>query len=303
MRGMVSRPLRRAINKQRRVAAAVILAPTVATVVAILLLFHEGAHPVAVVSLAVMYLLGMIGNAAGMHRYLAHRSFKTSRWFGSLLAILGSMNAQGSPLFWVSTHRRHHSISDEHGDPFSPNLSGSGLRGRLRGIWHAYIGWMFAHDPTNPAQYCRDLLMDRTLFTINRFYFLWIFLGLATPSLICGLYTRTYMGALEGLLWGGFVRMFLINNAMWCVGTYCHLYGSRPFPIKNRSTNNFLVSFLSFGEGLHNNHHAFPSSAVNAFEWWEPDFCGWFLRVAQAVGLVWDVRAPSQQAIRKLKQS
>jgi stearoyl-CoA desaturase (delta-9 desaturase) len=138
---------------------------------------------------------------------------------------------------------------------------------------------------------------------INRLYTVWVLLGLALPALVCGFYTHSYIGALEGLLWGGLVRMFLINNAIWSVGTYCHLFGSRPFPIKDRSTNSLLIALLSFGEGFHNNHHAFPSSAVSGFHWWEPDFCGWFLRAAQAVGLVWDVRAPSEQAMRRAKEA
>jgi stearoyl-CoA desaturase (delta-9 desaturase) len=294
--------LRLAVRKQRRMAATVVLAPALVTIIAIILAFRHGLHQAAVISLAIMYLAGMIGNAAGTHRYLAHRSFKTSRWFGAFLAALGSINAQGSPLFWVSTHRRHHAISDHPGDPFSPNLSGPGIWGRLRGVWHAYVGWMFEDDPTNPAQFSRDLLADRTLLAISRLYLLWVFLGLALPSLVCGLFTRSWAGALEGLLWGGFVRMFLINNAIWCVGTYCHLFGTRPFPTKDRSANNFLIALLSFGEGLHNNHHAFPGSAVSGFHWWEPDFCGWFLRAAQAVGLVWDVQIPSQRALRKARE-
>lgn len=299
--GRFSPSARPAVRKQRRLAAAVVLVPAAATVVAIITASRYGLHMVALISLAVMYVAGMIGNAAGLHRYLAHRSFKTSRWFGGFLVVLGSMNAQGSPLFWASTHRRHHSTSDQAGDPFSPNLSGPGFRKQLRGIWHAYIGWMFADDPTSPAQFCRDLLNDRTLLTINRLHLVWVFSGLALPSLVCGLYTHSYAGAFEGLLWGGFVRMFLINNAIWSVGTYCHLFGTRPFPLKDHSKNNFLIALVSFGEGLHNNHHAFPSSAVSGFHWWEPDFCGWFLRAAQAVGLVWDVKAPSVQAIRKAK--
>jgi stearoyl-CoA desaturase (Delta-9 desaturase) len=294
-------PARLSVRKQRRLAAAVVLIPLLATVAAIILACRQGLQMVSLVSLGVMYIAGMIGLTAGLHRYLAHRSFKTSRWFGALLTALGSINAQGSPLFWVSTHRRHHSMSDQPGDPFSPNLSGAGVGGRLRGVWHAYVGWMFADDPSDPAHFSRDLMSDRSLLRVSRLYPVWVFLGLALPSLASGLWTHSLAGAAQGLLWGGLVRMFLINQAIWSVGTYCHLFGTRPFPTEDQSTNNFWVALISFGEGLHNNHHAFPSSAISGLRWWEPDFGGWFLRAAQAVGLIWDVRIPSKQAILKAR--
>jgi len=293
----------RQIRQYRRFAGAVVILPPLATILALVMAWHLGIHWVSIIILVVMYVAGMIGLSVGFHRHLAHRSFKARRVFRALLTILGCINAQGSPLFWVATHRRHHSISDQPGDPFSPNLSGPGIRGWLRGIWHAYIGWMFADDPTDPVRFCRDLLLDKTIMRINRSYLIWVLAGLVLPGLVVGFWTGSISGGVEGTLWGGFARIFLVNQAVWSVGTYCHLFGTRPFSTDDRSTNNFLVALLSFGEGLHNNHHAFPSCALLSFHWWEPDFGGWFIRMFRRAGLISEVRIPTEQSIRARKQS
>ena len=288
------------IRKQRRLAAAVVLVPPLATTLAITLAWHRGLSAASVIALASMYSAGLIGITVGYHRYFAHRSFTTGRFFRNVLAVLGSINAQGPLIFWVSVHRRHHAMSDEPGDPFSPNLSGAGLGGTLRGIWHAYIGWMFADDPTDPARFSRDLLADRSLLAINNLYPVWVLLGLAVPAVATGLWTASWIGAAEGLLWGGFVRMFLVNQAIWSVGTWCHLYGTRRFATGDLSANNYLVALASFGEGLHNNHHAYPSSALLAVRWWEPDVGGWFIRGARAAGLIRDLNGiPPRRNIGK----
>jgi stearoyl-CoA desaturase (delta-9 desaturase) len=198
---------------------------------------------------------------------------------------------------WVASHRRHHAYSDQPGDPHSPNLQGSGWRGLLHGLWHAHVGWMFSDELTDWSRFARDVMQDRTLFKIHQSYFLWVGLGLLLPLVLGGLLTGTWMGAATGLLWGGFVRMFLVNNGSWAVGSVCHVFGSRPFNNRDHSANNYLVAIWTFGEGLQNNHHAFPSSASHALTWWEPDVSMGFIRLLQALGLVWDVKTPSSRAI------
>ncbi|HZI86216.1 MAG TPA: fatty acid desaturase [Pyrinomonadaceae bacterium] len=287
---------------QRGIAFGVVVLPLVGFIVAMIQLWKYGISVVDVALLAVMYVVTIIGETVGYHRHFAHRAFDTSKTMRAILAILGSMTAQGPIVFWVAVHRRHHAYSDREGDPHSPNLHGKGLSGLVRGLWHGHIGWMFTDEQTSWARFAREILQDRTIFKIHQQYFFWLAMGLVIPALLGGLITKTMFGAFSGFLWGGLVRIFLVNQAMWCVGSICHRFGRNPFRTHDHSGNVYWVALLSFGEGLQNNHHAFPNSARHGLKWWEPDFSGWVIRSMETLGLIWNVKHPSAQAIRNSRQ-
>ena len=129
------------------------------------------------------YVIQMFGVSIGFHRYLAHNSFKTSPFFEGVLMVTGSMALEGPVLFWVSTHRRHHRYSDELGDPHSPNLSGSGLAGKLKGLWYAHIPWMFSDQESRVTVFAPDVVRDRRLYFYNRTYPVWALASLLLPAL------------------------------------------------------------------------------------------------------------------------
>ncbi len=278
---------------QRRVALMVLVLPAVALGAALAIAFRRGITAVDVCLFAGMYLLTMFGITAGFHRHFAHRAFRTSPAFRKVLAALGSMCAQGPLLFWVTAHRRHHAYSDGPGDPHSPNLVSEGRLRRLRGFWHAHMGWMLDEDISDWSRFTRDLLKDRSVLRMHETYPLWLLLGLALPAAIGGLVTLTWWGALTGFLWGGLVRIFFVNHAAWCVGSVCHMTGRRSFPTPDKSGNVPWVAVITFGEGMQNNHHAFPSSAYHGLRWREPDLSGWIIRGLARFGLLWDVKFPS----------
>lgn len=248
------------------------------------------------------YVVQMFGVSIGYHRYLAHKAFKTSRVFRSLLLIAGSMAAQGPILFWVTTHRRHHAYSDQPGDPHSPNLHGDSRWDRLKGLWYAHMPWMLAPDMSSWSFFAKDVLRDRALFFYNQTYLLWVLLGLALPALIGGLAMQSWEGAWSGFICGGLARIFLANQFAWAVGSVCHRYGARPFETNDHSTNNWLVAALTFGEGLQNNHHAFPSWYRHGVHWYEPDLSGWTLALLGKLGIVWELRSPSAAMIDKVRK-
>ncbi len=250
---------------------------------------------------ATMYFVTLAGATIGMHRLFSHRAFQTSRWMTTLLAITGSMAAQGPLMFWASNHRRHHAYSDRVGDPHSPNLHGDGFRRRARGLWFSHIGWMFSDETSNWSVFIRDLVRNRLLFDLHRSYLLWVLLGLAIPTLAGGLLHRSWLGAWYGLLFGGLIRMALVNHAAWAVGSLSHRWGTTPFRTRDLSVNNYFVALVAFGEGLQNNHHAFPSSARHGLTWWQPDISGWIIIVLAKLGLIWNVKHPSASAIRRAR--
>lgn len=283
------------------IAFGVVVLPLIGVIAASVLLWNRGITWVELTCLAVMYFVCMLGITVGFHRHFAHRSYDTSWPMRILLAIFGSMAAQGPILFWVSTHRRHHAFSDKEGDPHSPNLHGDGLRGMLHGLWHAHIGWMFTNELSGWAHFGRDVFEDRAIFRIHQQYLHWVAVGLALPAVFAGAVTGTWMGALNGFLWGGLVRIFLVNHASWCVGSICHKFGSAEFETHDQSANNYTVAVLTFGEGLQNNHHAFPGSFSHALYWWQPDLSACVIRLLEWTGLVWNVRFPSQRAIKQVR--
>lgn len=282
---------------QRMVAGIVVIVPLVGTLVAILQTCLVGVGWLELGVLGFMYPVCILGATVGFHRHFTHRAFQAHPTIRVALAIVGSMAAQGPMVYWVASHRRHHQYSDQPGDPHSPNLHGAGWRGLLNGLWHAHVGWMFSSELTDWQHFAQDTLRDQVAFWAHRTYFRWVLLGLALPAALGGLIAQSWLGAAQGFLWGGLVRIFLVNHAAWCVGSVCHVFGSRPFDNRDLSANNFLVALATFGEGLQNNHHAFPSSAAHGLAWWEPDFSMWFIRALEAVGLVWDVKVPSAQMI------
>jgi stearoyl-CoA desaturase (delta-9 desaturase) len=244
-----------------------------------------------------MYLATAVGITVGFHRLFSHRSFETTGVVRFVLAALGSMAVQGPLLKWVAMHRRHHQHSDGPGDPHSPHLHGGGLLGLLRGLWHAHLGWVFKPDPPGLDRYVKDLRQDSPVRVASSLFPLWVALGLLLPAALGGLLVGSWWGALLGLLWGGLARVFLVHHVTWSINSVCHLWGGRPYRSDDESRNNFLFGVLGLGEGWHNNHHAFPTSARHGLRWWQIDVSYWAIRALALLGLAWNVRLPQERAL------
>jgi stearoyl-CoA desaturase (Delta-9 desaturase) len=282
---------------ERQIALVIVITPWLGTIVACIFSFHHGVGWVELGLCGSMYVFTMLGITAGFHRLFAHRSFQTNKTIQVLLGIAGSMAAQGPVLFWVACHRRHHQNSDRADDPHSPQLHGEGCKGRLLGLWHSHIGWMFHHDSENWVRFVPELLKDALIFQIHNLYFVWVFLGLLIPAILAGLLTGTWSGMISGLLWGGFVRIFLVHHSTWSINSICHLYGSRTYQTDDASRNNFVCALLTCGEGWHNNHHAFPSSARHGLEWWQFDLTYIVIYLLEKTGSVWDKKIPTTKML------
>lgn len=287
---------------QRRVALLTVIVPFLGILLALVTLWRTGQLTASAISLlVVMYLLTFLGITVGFHRHFAHRAFQAKPAVRLVLGVLGSMAAQGPVLYWVSTHRRHHSHSDQEGDPHSPHLHEEGFFGELVGLWHAHIGWLFRAEITNSAYFAKELFRDPVVMTLNKRYFTWIGLGLVMPLVIGGLWQMSWSGAWNGLLWGGFVRLFLVHHATWSINSLTHLYGKRAFATRDHSTNNAWLAIPTLGEAWHNNHHAFPGSAVFGLERRQLDIGAWVIKGLEVTGLAWDVHRPSPATIAAKK--
>jgi stearoyl-CoA desaturase (delta-9 desaturase) len=244
------------------------------------------------------WLLTGMGITIGFHRLLTHRSFDTFRPVKLAWMTLGALSVEGSPLVWCAVHRRHHELSDQPGDPHSPHLHGAGFWNSLRGLWYGHAGWLFTGYWSAPdkQRYVPDLLTDPALVAVDRLYYLWVLVSLTLPAAIGGLGTWSWRGALLGLIWGGLVRIFVTHHITWSINSICHVFGRQDYNTHDDSRNNVICGLLGLGEGWHNNHHAFPTSARHGLAWWQFDLSWLIIRGMELVGLAWNVRLPTARA-------
>jgi stearoyl-CoA desaturase (delta-9 desaturase) len=271
------------LRLQRRQAIPVIVVPLLGTLA--LVAFRWQPTPLRVGLFAFFYVVSMLGVSVGFHRLLGHAAFACSAPVKALLLAMGCTAAEGPPIFWVATHRRHHQHSDRDGDPHSPAPRDAETGARLRAFLHAHVGWMLSERPADPLRYAPDLLKDPTVVAVNRRYRALLLAGLAAPALFGAVVWGGTLGALDGLLWGGLARIFAVQHVTWTVNSVCHVWGTRPWSTAEGSRNNALVGLLALGEGWHNNHHAAPTSAAHGLRWWQIDVAYGFVRLLALLGL------------------
>ncbi|MCW2927247.1 MAG: acyl-CoA desaturase, partial [Thermoleophilia bacterium] len=279
----------------------VTLGPVAGLAIAVALLWGRGLAWTDVVAFVVMYVVSILGVTVGFHRMLTHAGFDAKPWVRNAWAALGSLAIEGGPIEWVADHRRHHAHSDEEGDPHSPHVhDDDSMLGTLKGLWHAHIGWMLNRtNDSDPARWCPDLLRLPGIVRINRLFPVFIAVSLALPALIGFVLTGTLLGAFTAFLWGGPVRVLVAHHVTWSTNSICHFFGARPYDSGDHSTNNWLLSIVSMGESWHNNHHAFPSSAVHGLRWYQVDISAMVIRVMERLRLVSNVRTPSAGALER----
>jgi stearoyl-CoA desaturase (delta-9 desaturase) len=254
----------------------------------------------------ICYMLTGFGVTIGFHRHLTHRAFKAKSWVRGTLAILGSAAIEGPVIAWVADHRKHHAFADVEGDPHSPHVDhGVGLKGALRGLFHAHVGWLFIHTHRgNKERYAPDLMKDPLIRWIDRRFVLWVVLGLLFPFALGGLIGGSLDAALTGLLWGGAVRMLVVHHVTYSINSLCHFFGNQAFDTGDESRNLAWLSFFTFGEAWHNNHHAFPTSYEHGMRRWQFDPSRYVIRGLEKMGLVWDVvRISPERQARKAVQT
>jgi stearoyl-CoA desaturase (Delta-9 desaturase) len=260
-----------------------------------------------IMALVVMYSVAFIGVSVGFHRLFAHRSFTVPPSVRRLFAICGSMALHGPAIWWAAVHRQHHRYTDQPEDPHTPYLDGSTS---LKGLWHAHMGWLFTDYVTKSDGLLRtfqtwtpDLIKDDAVLSVHMRYWECVAMGVALPAMVGGVWYGSLVGVFQGMLWGGFVRIFLMSQSFWVINSLGHTWGRRPFKIRGHATNIAMLSLLTFGESWHHNHHAFPTSARMGLRWWQLDPGYWFIRGLGAIGVATDIRIPSSATIRPRDRS
>ncbi|CAN5561332.1 fatty acid desaturase [soil metagenome] len=236
------------------------------------------------------WIVGSLGVGLGWHRLLTHRSFKAPKWLEYILTIFGTMSMQDPPDKWVATHRMHHAFVDTDKDPHSAQS----------GFWWPQIGWVLwgkaqDHDEVTLRQYVPDLMKDKIQVAISNFYLVPIVLSIGIFYAI---------GGWPMVVWGVFGRVVFGWHTTWFVNSLAHIYGKRPHITGDLSTNNWFVAILTFGEGWHNNHHAFPTSARHGLDWYQFDQNWITIRIFEKLGWAKNIKLPDlERPVVELKQA
>jgi stearoyl-CoA desaturase (Delta-9 desaturase) len=231
------------------------------------------------VALAVaLYYVRMFGVTAGYHRYFSHRTFRTSRVFQFLLALLAVSSTQKGVLWWAAHHRAHHKHSDKPGDVHSMKRDG---------FFWSHVGWIIAddHEATDEKR-ISDLTRFPELRALDRVH--------VVPAVVLAS-TLYLVGGSQALLWGYFVSTVLLWHGTFTINSLCHYLGKPRYRTGDESKNSLALALLTMGEGWHNNHHYYPRSTAQGFFWWEIDVTYYVLRALSWVGVVWDLHVPSAE--------
>jgi stearoyl-CoA desaturase (delta-9 desaturase) len=248
-----------------------------------LLAFYTGTKMQDWVVCIALYWIRMFGVTGVYHRYFAHRTYKTSRVFQFVLALIAMSSSQKGVLWWASNHRVHHKFSDKDGDPHDSR----------RGFWYSHIGWLYDHREATDYSKIRDMARYPELVFLNKLWFL--------PPAALGLGIWYFMGW-SGLLIGFFLSTALLWHGTFTINSLSHIFGSVRYKTGEDSKNNWLLAIITMGEGWHNNHHHFMGSTRQGFYWWEIDVTYYILRGLQAVGLVWDIKEPPARVYEEAKE-
>jgi sn-2 palmitoyl-lipid 9-desaturase len=235
------------------------------------------------IAIAMHWLFGSLGICLGYHRLLTHRSLQVPKWLEYILVTLGALALQRGPIFWVAGHRQHHlHTEDELKDPYSAS----------RGFWWSHMLWIFYpsadfFDPNIYRKFAPDLAKDPYYTWLDR-HFLLLQLPLAAV-----LYA---IGGMPFLICGVFLRAVILWHSTWLVNSASHMRGDRRFALEDGSRNLWWAALLTYGEGWHNNHHAYPNVAKAGWAWWELDLTWWSIKVLETLGLAKRVIYPPAEA-------
>src|ERR1700752_50774 len=235
------------------------------------------------ISILLNWIGGSLGIGIGFHRLMTHRGFQTPKIVEYFLAVCGTFALQGGPINSVVTHRIHHAFTEGPNDPHSPR----------DGKWGAHMEWILRgtaqqHSEKVMRRYAPDLMKDPVHVWINRLYFV--------PLTVSGI-VLFLIGGLPAVLWGAFLRVTLGLHATWLVNSATHIWGNRRFATSDDSTNNWWVGLLTFGEGWHNNHHAYPTAARHGLKWYEIDINWWGITALKMMGLAKSIKLVSKEQI------
>lgn len=231
-------------------------------------------------------ITGMLGITLSYHRQLSHRAFTTPKWLEYSLAYIGCMAVQGDPIEWVSSHRYHHLYCDTPNDPHTP----------YEGFWWSHCGWILdnaaSHDRVGNRSNAKEMI-EQPFYRFMQKTYSWHIAAAAALTFA--------LGGWQGFVWAFCMRVCMVHHITWFVNSACHVWGNQQYQTGDLSRNNWWVGILAFGEGWHNNHHAFEFSCRHGLEWYQFDPTWYTIKTLEFFGLASKLKYPSEKMLQKLR--
>jgi stearoyl-CoA desaturase (delta-9 desaturase) len=258
-----------------------------------LLTLQVGASVAAVVLAAGLYVLRMFFVTAFYHRYFSHRAFRTGRIAQFVMAALGCTAGQRGPIWWAAHHREHHVTADTADDPHSPGH---------KGVFFSHTLWFLTRGSFRVKERrVRDWAKFRELRILESFDWMpFLLLGAGCYALgefLAAQYPLLGTNGPQMFVWGFFVSTVALYHATYSINSIAHRFGTRRFATNDQSRNNFWLALITLGEGWHNNHHFYPPSARQGFQWWELDISYLGLKALETLGVLRELRPVPQQIL------
>lgn len=249
------------------------------------IIFMDESWWLILVSMVMVFLSG-VSITAGYHRLYSHRAYNANKIVEVVLLFFGTMAFQGSVFQWAHKHRLHHQHTDKEEDPHSIAV----------GFWHAHMGWMFKKQYPVDMKLLPDLAQNPLLRFQHKHYILLAALLNVFVFLAMGWAFNDYVGAFVA---GFGLRMVFLNNCTFFINSLAHTWGSKSYARELSAVDNFIMAFLTFGEGYHNYHHAFPSDYRNGIRWYHFDPTKWLISILNKLGMAYELRKMDQSAIHR----
>jgi stearoyl-CoA desaturase (delta-9 desaturase) len=235
-----------------------------------------------------LFIASGLAITAGYHRLFSHSTYKTNRFIEAIMLFFGTLATQGSALRWSHDHRIHHAHIDTENDPYSVT----------KGFWHAHILWMFKNEsPMDKTQITADLRRN-PLIAFQHKYYVWLMVGV-------NLFTTALVWLATGDLFGAFIlswvfRQFLSHHTTWFINSLAHYWGHQNYSTEHTAVDNYILCFLTFGEGYHNYHHTFANDYRNGIKWYHFDPTKWLIWTLSKLGLARNLRRSQETRILSL---
>ncbi len=251
----------------------------------IYLIHHTPSIGIWISSFALFVFSGL-SITCGYHRYYSHNSYKTNVVVEAIILFFATLGVQGSAIKWAADHRIHHAFVDTDRDPYSIK----------KGFWYAHILWLFVKRPPLEVKVIPDLFKNKLAYWQDRLYGPLMILANSTTTLLIGYLFNDYLGAFAISLG---LRLFVSQHTTWFINSIAHTWGKQSYSQEHSAMDNFLISFLTFGEGFHNYHHTFANDYRNGIRWFDFDPSKWLIWTLSKLGLASQLKRTEPARIRK----
>jgi len=254
------------------------------------------AHPYTLLFGSFILWSSSMSITAGAHRLWTHRSYRAKLPLRIFLILSNLCAMQNSIIEWARDHRVHHKFTETNADPYNA----------LRGLFFSHCGWLMCRKHPEVKEKGKkinldDLYSDPVCRIQDKYYKpATLFMNFVMPTLVPWYFWGE--DAWIAYIVCGITRYIIVMNITWSVNSFAHLWGNKPYDKHIHPTDNLFVIFVSWGEGFHNYHHAFPTDYSTSEFGFRFNATTMFIDAMAWLGLADHCRKASTEAVLHKKQ-